>query len=60
MFRRVIRNIRSENQDRFCDVIIEQGEAYLEVKNSRRQVIKIPWSDVKYQVQIAEEEEAKN
>jgi hypothetical protein len=41
-------------------VIIEQGEAYLEVKNSRRQVIKIPWSDVKYQVQIAEEEEAKN
>jgi|LSQX01.3.fsa_nt_gb hypothetical protein len=59
MFRRPIRNLRSSTQDRFCDVIIDKGEAFLEVKNSRKRVIKIPWTDVKNQVRIAKEEEAK-
>lgn len=44
MFRRPIRNLRSSTQDRFCDVIIDKGEAFLEVKNSRKRVIKIPWT----------------
>lgn len=60
MFRRPIRNLRSSTQDRFCDVIIDDGKASLEVKNSKKQVIKIPWEDVEYQVRIAKEEDASN
>lgn len=50
-----IRNFRSDKQvpPRFCDVVLENGEVFLERKSDRNQYEKIPWDDVVYQVEAA-------
>jgi hypothetical protein len=53
--RHSIRNYKDNKQipSRFCDVIIENGRADLEVKNSKKELIRIAWEDVKEQVDAA-------
>jgi hypothetical protein len=52
MKRVAIRNYGSldPNPQRFCDAVYEDGELYLEKKENKKYV-KIPWEDVKYQVE---------
>ena len=52
MKRIAIRNYTSlnPNPQRFCDAVYEDGELYLEKKENKNYV-KIPWEDVKYQVE---------
>lgn len=38
---------------RFCDVIIAGGEVLLEVKTERHRYERIPWEEMKYQVNAA-------
>lgn len=51
--RRAIRNMHSDRQTRFCDVVFENGKAYLEKKNDKKQYERILWDDVVYQVEAA-------
>lgn len=51
---RAIRNLHSDHQERFCDVIIENGEIYLFLKIGKNKFKKIPWGDVVYQVEAAQ------
>ena len=55
--RRSIRNLRSDKPTppRFCDVIIENGEIYLETKNKNKYE-RILWKDVVHQVELAKSE----
>lgn len=53
--RRAIRNMHSDNQERFCDVIIEDSVTYLLVKVGKNKYKKIPWNDVVYQVEAAQQ-----
>lgn len=59
-YRRPIRNLRGKNQDIFCYVVIEEGESFLEVKNSRKKIIKVHLNDIEQQVKIAQSEASKN
>lgn len=58
MTKKSIRNLHSSKQPppRFCDVIIEDGQVYLEKKKDRNSYEKIPWEDVVYLVDIAKTE----
>jgi len=44
---------------RFCDVIIENGNVDLEVKNSKKELVRIAWDDMKKQVDNAIKESKK-
>lgn len=51
--KRAIRNIHSDRQTRFCDVVFENGKTYLEKKTDKKQYERILWDDVVYQVEAA-------
>lgn len=53
MLRVPIRDLHSNKKvpARFCDVIIEDGQVFLEKKSGKNQYEKIAWEDVVYQVQ---------
>lgn len=55
IYRRHIRNLHDGTPDgqRVCDVVIEGGKVMIELKSSKRQIIRIPWEDVVTQVDIA-------
>ena len=55
MLRRQIYNLHSDKQQppRFCDVIVEDDDVKLEVKNDKGKLESIPWDDVVYQVNAA-------
>jgi len=59
--RHPIRNYEEKKQipSRFCDVIIENGRVDLEVKNSKKELVRIAWDDVKKQVAEAIKESKK-
>lgn len=59
--RHPIRNYKVNKQipSRFCDVIIENGHVDLEVKNSKKELVRIAWDDVKKQVAEAIKESKK-
>ena len=50
--RHSIRNFKDNKQvpPRFCDVIIENGHVDLEVKKTKKELVRIAWDDVKKQV----------
>lgn len=50
-----IRNLHSNKQvpPRFCDVVIDDGNIFLEKKIDKNKYEKIPWEDVVYQVEVA-------
>lgn len=54
-FRRHIRNLHDGTPDgqRVFDAVIEGGKVMIELKSSKRQIIRIPWEDVVNQVDIA-------
>lgn len=58
MVKRAIRDLHSERQTppRFCDVVIEGDNTYLEYKKDKNKYVKIPWEDVVYQVEAAQED----
>lgn len=55
MVKRPIRDLHSDRQTppRFCDVVIEDDNIYLEQKKDKNQYVKISWEDVVYQVEAA-------
>ncbi|MGI6633821.1 MAG: hypothetical protein ACOX7B_01395 [Christensenellales bacterium] len=55
MVKRPIRNLQSNKpiQPRFCDVIIEGDQVFLEKKSDKNKYEKISWDDVVYQVEAA-------
>ena len=53
MLRRQIRNLRSEKHTRLFDALIEDGKVTLELKNSKSELLRVPWDDVVYQVNAA-------
>lgn len=55
MIKYPIRDLHSDKQTppRFCDVIIEGDEIFLEKKSDKNKYEKIPWDDVVYQVEAA-------
>ncbi|MCD7825244.1 MAG: hypothetical protein LUH14_04700 [Clostridiaceae bacterium] len=55
MIKKPIRNLHSDRPvpPRFCDVIIEGNQIYLEKKNDKNNYEKIPWEDVVFQVEAA-------
>lgn len=55
MTKTAIRNLHSDKPipPRFCDVVIEDGKIFLEKKTDKKQLEKIPWEDVVYQVETA-------
>ena len=55
MTKTAIRNLHSDKPipPRFCDVVIEDGQIFLEKKTDKKQFEKIPWEDVVYQVETA-------
>lgn len=59
--RHSIRNFKEKKQipSRFCDVIIENGRVDLEVKNTKKELVRISWDDVKKQVAEAIKESKK-
>ena len=62
MVKRPVRDLHSTKPvpPRFCDVIVEDGQVFLEKKNEKKQYEKIPWDDVVYQVQAAVKAETVN
>ncbi len=57
MTKRPIRDLHSDtrSQKRFCDVVIDGDEIYLEKKVGRNGYEIIAWKDVVYQVDAAKE-----
>ncbi len=55
MTKTAIRNLHSDKMipPRFCDVIIEDGKIFLEMKTDKKHFEKILWEDVVYQVEAA-------
>ena len=55
MVKRSIRDLHSSKltQPRFCDVIIEGDQVFLEKKSDKNKYEKISWDDVVYQVEAA-------
>lgn len=55
MTKRPIRDMHSSRPTapRFCDVVIENGQVFLEKKSDKNKYEKIRWEDVVYQVDIA-------
>lgn len=55
MLKQPIRNFRTSKTTppRFCDVVVDGENVYLELKISSVRVVTIPWEDFKYQVQAA-------
>jgi len=54
-FRRHIRNLHDGTPDgqRVFDAVVEGSKVMLEIKSSKREIIRIPWEDVVTQVDIA-------
>lgn len=54
-FRRQIRNLHdgTENGERVFNAIVDGDEVTLELKNSKKQLVRIPWNDVVIQVDAA-------
>lgn len=61
MSKRPIRDLHSDKQTppRFCDVVIENDQVYLEQKRDKNKYEKIRWEDVVYQVEAFKEESIK-
>ncbi len=59
MVRRQVRDLRSNEEipKRFCDVIVDKGNVYLEVKQGKNDFQRISWDDVVYQVNAAKNNE---
>ena len=57
MLRKAIRDLHSDSPTppRFCDVVIDGNEVYLEQKKGNK-YITISWEDFLYQVNIAKEQ----
>jgi len=55
MVKRPIRDLHSckATQPRFCDVIVEGDQVFLEKKSDKNKYEKISWDDVVYQVEAA-------
>lgn len=55
MIKRPIRNLHSDRPTppRFCNVIIDGDEVFLENKTDKNKYQTIPWDDVVYQVEAA-------
>ena len=54
-----IRDLHSSkpNKPRFCDVLVENGQIYLEKKSDKNKYEKILWDDVVYQVDAVKDAE---
>jgi hypothetical protein len=57
MIKRPIRDLHSDRQTqtRFCDVVIDGNNVYLEQKKEKNTYVTISWDDVVYQVEAAKE-----
>ncbi len=55
MLRKAIRDLQSDSPTppRFCDVVVDGDEVYLEQKKGKNKYITISWEDIVYQVDIA-------
>lgn len=55
MVKRPAQNLHSDKPTppRFCDVIVEGDNVFLEKKSDKNKYEKIPWEDVVYQVEAA-------
>lgn len=55
MLRRPIRSMSSDEKTppRVCDIVVDNGSAYLEIKTGKNRFIQIPWDDLKYQAESA-------
>lgn len=60
MIKRPIRNLHSDmqTQTRFCDVVIDGDNVYLEQKKEKNTYVTISWDDVVYQVEVAKNKAA--
>ena len=52
MIKQPIRNLRSAKNvpTRFCDVVVDGKQIYLEYKTDKKTLERIPWEDVVYPV----------
>lgn len=53
--RKHIRNLHdgTEDGERIFDVIVEEGRVTIELKNSKKQLVQVPWEDIVTQVDAA-------
>jgi len=58
--KRPIRDLHSDKQTqtRFCDVVIDGDNVYLEQKKEKNTYVTISWDDVVYQVKAAKDKAA--
>lgn len=54
-WRKHIRNLHdgTENGERLFDAIVEGGKVTIELKNSKKQLVQVPWEDIVTQVDAA-------
>lgn len=59
MIKRPIRNLHTDKSvpPRIFDVVVDGDSVNLEVKNDKKKIVSIPWSDVVFQVEAARSEE---
>ncbi|MEE1598255.1 hypothetical protein VOI45_05580 [Acidaminococcus fermentans] len=52
-WRKHIRNLHdgTENGERLFDAIVEGGKVTIELKNSKKQLVRVPWEDIVTQVE---------
>lgn len=52
-FRKHIRNLHdgTENGERIFDAIYEDDHVTIELKNSKKELVLVPWEDIKFQVE---------
>lgn len=55
MNRKHIRNLHdgTENGERLFDAIVEGNKVTIEIKNSKKKLIQVPWDDIVLQVDAA-------
>lgn len=53
--RKHIRNLHdgTEDGERLFDAIVEEGRVTIELKNSKKQLVQVPWEDIVTQVDAA-------
>ncbi|WP_302575446.1 hypothetical protein [uncultured Acidaminococcus sp.] len=54
-FRKHIRNLHdgTENGERIFDAIYEDDHVTIELKNSKKELVLVPWEDIKFQVEAS-------
>lgn len=55
MNRKHIRNLHdgTENGERLFDAIVEGNKVIIEIKNSKKKLVQVPWEDIVLQVDAA-------